>query len=226
MALAEEAIPISPAPLTSSRDDAYRRPVEHALAEVGVGAGWHCLDAGAGRGDVSVVLASLVGSTGRVWAVDVDPAARDEVAERAAAFAQVVTVTQAVEELTLPEAVDLAFCRFLLLHVRDPLVALSRMASAVRPGGWVVAAEPITSAGRVGGVPMSAPAARHPDVGAQLPALARAAGLELVDAWGEAPAGAGPGPVATYLEQLTGVDPGQDAVVLPVLVTVIARRAD
>jgi hypothetical protein len=50
--------------------------------------------------------------------------------------------------------------------------------------------------------------------------------LELVDAWAEAPAGAGAGAVATYLEELTDVDPGDDPVVLPPLVTVIALRPE
>jgi hypothetical protein len=66
--------------------------------------------------------------------------------------------------------------------------------------------------------------ARHPDIGALLPGLVKDAGLELVDAWAEAQAGAGPGAVAGYLEDLTGVDPGGDPVVLPPLVTVIARK--
>ena len=69
------------------------------------------------------------------------------------------------------------------------------------------------------------PDARHPDVGALLPSLVRDAGLDIVDAWAEAPAGAGPGPVADYLELLTEVDPGDDPVVLPPLVTVVAQRA-
>jgi hypothetical protein len=46
----------------------------------------------------------------------------------------------------------------------------------------------------------------------------------VVDAGAEAPGGAGPGPVAEYLTHLTGVDPGDDPVVLPPLVTVVARR--
>jgi hypothetical protein len=46
----------------------------------------------------------------------------------------------------------------------------------------------------------------------------------VVDAWAEAPAGVGPGAVSQYLESLTGVDPGDDPVVLPPLVTVIGRR--
>jgi hypothetical protein len=98
------------------------------------------------------------------------------------------------------------------------------MADAVKPDGWVVAQEPITSAGRIDGSPMQMPDARHPDIGAFLPALARDAGLELVDAWAEAPAGVGPGAVASYLETLTGVDPGNDSIVLPPLVTVVGRR--
>lgn len=208
------------------RNDVYRRPLATALDRLGLREGWRCADVGAGGGDVTVALAEIVGRDGRVYAVDVDPRTRDEVAKAAAEVgaAQVVAITQAGEDLLLPEAVDLAFCRFLLLHVVDPVVVLRRMGTAVRPGGWVVAQEAITSAGRIGGEPFSMPDARHPDVGALLPALARAAGLEIVDAWAEAPAGVGPGPVADYLEALTGVSPGDDPVVLPPLVTVVARR--
>jgi SAM-dependent methyltransferase len=207
------------------RNDVYRRPLATALDRLGLSAGWRCADVGAGGGDVSVALARMVGGEGRVYAVDLEPGRRDEVAAAAAAVTagQVIALTQAAEELILPEPVDLAYCRFLLLHVVDPLVVLRRMARATRPGGWVVAQEPITTAGRVDGQPLSMPDARHPDVGAIVPALVRQAGLELVDAWAEAPAGAGPGPVAEYLEALTEVDPGDSPVVLPPLVTVIGR---
>ncbi len=208
------------------RNDVYRRPLATALDRLGLREGWRCVDVGAGGGDVTVALAEVVGRDGRVYAVDSDPQARDVVALAAAeaAQAQVIALTQAAEDLTLPEPVDLAFCRFLLMHVHLPVAVLRRMGQAVRAGGWVVAQEPITSAGRVGGIPLSMPGARHPDVGALLPALARDAGLQLVDAWAEAPAGVGPGPVAAYLEALTEVDPGDDPVVLPPLVTVVARR--
>jgi SAM-dependent methyltransferase len=206
------------------RNDVYRRPLATALERLGVAAGWRVVDVGAGAGDVAVALAEIVGRSGRVYAVDSDPAARDETARAAAAHAQVLAITQRGEDLQLPEPVDLAFCRFLLLHVADPVRVLARMRAAVRPGGWVVAQEPITSAGRVGGRPLSMPDVPNPDVGALLPALVREAGLVLDDAWAEAPAGAGPGPVAAYLEELTEVDPGDDAIVLPPLMTVLARR--
>ena len=206
------------------RNDVYRRPLSTALDRLGLREGWKCVDVGAGGGDVTVALAEVVGRDGRVYAVDSDPRARDAVAEAAAAHSQVVAITQAGEELLLPEPVDLAFCRFVLMHVVEPLAVLRRMGGAVRPGGWVVAQEPVTSAGRVGGAPLSMPDARHPDVGARLPALVQAAGLHVVDAWAESQAGAGPGPVKDYLADLTGADPGDDPVVLPPLVTVVARR--
>ncbi|MGP0029096.1 MAG: class I SAM-dependent methyltransferase [Acidimicrobiales bacterium] len=212
--------------LKGLRDDVYRRPLATALARLGLGPGWCCVDVGAGGGDVSVALAEMVGQGGRVYAVDSDPLARDEAAHAAAAHTQVIALTQAGEDLILPEQVDLAFCRFLLLHVHVPSVVVGRMAAVVRPGAWVVAQEPITSAGRIAGAALSLPEARHQDVGALLPALMRDAGLEVVDAWAEAPAGVGPGPVARYLETLTGVDPGEDPIVLPPLVTVIGRRPE
>ena len=206
------------------RNDVYRRPLATALDRLGLREGWKCVDVGAGGGDVSVALAEVVGKDGRVYAVDSDPTARDEVARAAAAHAQVIGITQAGEDLLLPERVDLAFCRFLLMYVSDPVLVIRRMGAAVRPGGWVVTQEPVTSAGRIDGRPFSMPDAPRPDAGAQLPALVREAGLEVVDAWAESQAGAGPGPVADYLASLTGVDPGDDPVVLPPLVTVVARR--
>jgi len=209
------------------RNDVYRRPLATALDRLGLREGWICADVGAGGGDVTVALAALVGRDGRVYAVDSDPRARDEVAKAAAeaGTAQVLAVTQAAEDLNLPEPVDLAFCRFLLLHVVEPIAVLRRLAGSVRPGGWVVAQEPVTSAGRIAGRPLTMPDARHPDIGALLPALVRDAGLTLVDAWAEAPAGVGPGPVADYLEAMTEVSPGLDPVLLPPLVTVVARRS-
>ncbi|HUE61112.1 MAG TPA: methyltransferase domain-containing protein [Acidimicrobiales bacterium] len=209
------------------RNDVYRRPLATALDRLGLREGWRCADIGAGGGDVTVALARIVGRDGRVYAVDSDPDRRNQVAAAAAeaAQAQVVALTQTGEELTLPEPLDLAYCRFLLMHVHEPVAVLDRMRVAVRPGGWVVAQEPVTTAGRINGRPLSMPGARHPDVGAFLPALVPRAGLELVDAWAEAPAWAGPGPVADYLHAMTEVDPKDEPVVLPPLVTIVARKA-
>ena len=106
----------------------------------------------------------------------------------------------------------------------DPAVVLARMAAAVRPGGWVVAQEPITSAGRINGEPVLhalGPSSRHR--------------RDCCRPWPETPDWSpwtpgprprpvpDPGPVADYLRLLTEVDPGDDPVVLPPLVTVVAQ---
>ena len=62
------------------RNDVYRRPLVTALDRLGLREGWKCADVGAGGGDVTVALARVVGRDGRVYAVDSDPARRDEVA--------------------------------------------------------------------------------------------------------------------------------------------------
>lgn len=206
--------------------DPYHHAVESALGRLDLAPGFTAVDVGAGTGSIALRLAAACGPGGLVYAVDREGAAADEIAGagRSAGSGRVVALTQAAEEMEIGAAVQLAWCRFLLVHVDDPLAVLRRMAAAVAPGGRVVAQEPITSAGRVGGSPCSMPDAPHPDVGAVLPALVRDAGLAIVDAWAEAPAGVGPGPVASYLASLTGVDPGDDPVVLPPLVTVVGRK--
>jgi hypothetical protein len=42
------------------------------LASIGVEAGWHCLEVGAGAGSIARWLAATVGGTGRVVATDLD----------------------------------------------------------------------------------------------------------------------------------------------------------
>ena len=181
-------------------------------------------DVGAGGGDVSVALAEIVGRDGRVYAVDSDPMARDEVAEAAAAHSQVLAITQSGEDLRLPEPVDLAFCRFLLLHVVDPARGAGphgRLPSDPGVGSWPRSPSPR----RAGSTASRSPCPR-PVTPTSAPSCRRwpaEAGLVTVDAWAEAPAGAGPGPVADYLRLLTEVDPGDDPVVLPPLVTVVAQ---
>ena len=101
-----------------------------------------------------------------------------------------IALTQAGEDLSLPEEVDLAFCRFLLLHVLEPVGGRAqdgRAPSGPAAGSWPRSPSRRRAASTAS--PLSMPDARHPDVGALLPALVRQAGLEVVDAWAEAPAG-------------------------------------
>lgn len=208
------------------RNDVYRRPLETALSRLGYISGWKCVDVGAGGGDVSRALAELVGDNGVVFAVDSDPVARDITAKLAASvgLAQVIAITQSGEELSLPEKVDLAFCRFLLLHVTNPVKVIKKMIENTKSGGFLLIQEPITSGGKINGKNFSMPTAKHPDIGALIPKFVIDLGLELKDCWAEAPAWCGPSQISEYVKTLTGVDPENDPVVLPPLVTTIARK--
>ncbi len=207
------------------RDDVYRRPLETATERLEIAAGWTCVDVGAGGGDVSVALGKIVGPSGRVFAVDIDPKRRDQVAEIAARETQVIALTQAAEEMMLPEKVDLAFCRFLLLQVVDPIVVIQRMASVVKDNGWIVIQEAVTSAGRIGESAMSTlnGTMRHPDIGIMVPRIIQQLGFEMTDCWAEAPIGLGDTPESRYLEAMTEVLVTDEPVMLPPLVTTIAR---
>jgi SAM-dependent methyltransferase len=106
---------------------------EHQLEDIGVGEGWRCLDAGAGSGAVTRLLAERVGSSGSVLAIDLDTRLLDEVA------GGIVEVRR--HDLLadpLPEAAfDLVHARNLLMHLPSRQRALRRLAAAVRPGGWI-----------------------------------------------------------------------------------------
>jgi SAM-dependent methyltransferase len=106
---------------------------ERQLEAIGVGEGWRCLDAGAGAGAVTRLLAARVGPAGSVLATDLDTRLLEEVAGG--------TVEVRRHDLLadpLPEAsFDLVHARCLLMHVPARLEALRRLRAPVRPGGWV-----------------------------------------------------------------------------------------
>ena len=114
-------------PLTASHFD-----------KVGVGAGWHCLEIGAGAGSVTRMLCERVGPDGRVVAVDLEPAL---LADVSAPNLEVQQLDVVVDEL--PEAAfDLVHTRAVLVHIpqRDELVP--KLARALRPGGVLLLEEP------------------------------------------------------------------------------------
>lgn len=101
--------------------------------------GQACAEIGAGAGSVAGRMARLVGATGRVVAVDIDPRF---LASRHAAK---VEVRQA--DITKPgtlekESYDLIHARFLLVHLLDPAQAISNMVEGLKPGGALVLEEP------------------------------------------------------------------------------------
>ena len=56
-----------------------RKPPKSILAEAGIKPGFHVLDYGCGPGSFSIVAAELVGQSGKVYAVDINPLALERV---------------------------------------------------------------------------------------------------------------------------------------------------
>lgn len=99
-------------------------------------AGDHALHLGTGTGYYTAILASVVGSTGRLLAVEVDEALADRARHNLAAAPQ-VEVRAGDGGAALGETFDIALLNAGLTHVPAHLL------DAIRPGGRIVA--PITA---------------------------------------------------------------------------------
>ena len=121
-----------------------------AFRRVGVQHGWNAIDCGCGPIGGLVVLAEMVGPDGRVVGVDVSPAAvqRARAVVAALELGNVEVIAGDLHDLgaaALGGPFDLAFTRNFLTHQADPVRTLGRIADLLRPGGWLVAQEPLPS---------------------------------------------------------------------------------
>jgi SAM-dependent methyltransferase len=107
------------------------------LAATGVGAGWRCLEVGAGQGSIARWLSRQVGPSGEVVALDLDTSLLAGLAEP-----NVEVLCGDVLDIELPEAsFDLIHTRLVLMHVPERARAIERMVSLLRPGGWLAVEE-------------------------------------------------------------------------------------
>lgn len=100
-----------------------------------IGEGWACLEVGAGGGSIAKWLASRVGATGRVVATDLDTRHLVEIA----GLANIEVRRHDIVADAAPEAqFDLVHARLVLEHLRGRDEVLRKLASALKPGGWLV----------------------------------------------------------------------------------------
>ena len=115
--------------------DTTRRWLEHA----GLGPGMSVVDVGCGPGDVTLLAADLVGTTGSVTGLDGAAEALAVARSRAErAGMRAVRYERVDVDSWLPDRpVDAVVGRLILMHLPDPAATLARLAGAVRPGGVV-----------------------------------------------------------------------------------------
>lgn len=105
------------------------------IDDLGLQPGQRCWEVGAGGGTVARWMADRVGPSGFVSATDLDV----QWLEHDLKAPNVQIARHNVVEDAAPQAqFDLVHERLVLIHIPDRAVALERMASALRPGGWIL----------------------------------------------------------------------------------------
>ncbi len=116
--------------LEASLDPGTTRHME----SIGVGPGWTCLEVAGGGGSITQWLCGRVGPQGKVVATDINTRFLDALSEP--------NLDVRLHDITmddLPEqSFDLIHSRLLLEHLPAREVALKRMVSALKPGGWIM----------------------------------------------------------------------------------------
>jgi SAM-dependent methyltransferase len=121
------------------------KPITRRLfAEAGIGQGMRVLDLGSGAGDVSLLLAEMVGPHGIVTGVDVDEGALAYARKRLSAVgASHVRFVHSDFADYIPDApFDAIVGRLVLMYQVDPAAALARLTPHLRPDGVVAFLEP------------------------------------------------------------------------------------
>ncbi|MET0234560.1 MAG: methyltransferase [Kibdelosporangium sp.] len=108
-------------------------PFTHSnLQRTGVAYGQRCLEVGAGAGSIARRMAELVGAD-NVLATDVSTAFLEPLRELGIAVLEHDVTTD-----ESPGSFDLIHARFVLEHLVEREAVLRRLASWLRPGGWLV----------------------------------------------------------------------------------------
>lgn len=113
---------------------------EEVIRSLGLQAGGKVADLGSGSGYFTVRLASAVGSTGKVYAVDVDREMNDYVAQRAQeeGYNNIEVILAEYDDPLLPESgVDLIFTCNTYHHLENRVQYFTNARKYLRPNGRV-----------------------------------------------------------------------------------------
>ncbi|MGQ0560002.1 MAG: class I SAM-dependent methyltransferase [Sphingosinicella sp.] len=117
----------------------WQSEMREGWRRAGFGAGQTVLDVGAGPGFATVELAEMVGTAGRVIALERSEHFLGVLRERTAKLAQVeVRRCDVAAERFGTGIADGSWCRWVLSFVTDPLFTIAAIAEALKPGGVAV----------------------------------------------------------------------------------------
>ncbi|HEY5002242.1 MAG TPA: class I SAM-dependent methyltransferase [Ktedonobacteraceae bacterium] len=123
----------------------FLAPLTQRMCEdAGIKAGMKVLDVGCGAGDVTLLLAEMVGPHGIIVGVDRNPTLLEIASARvrAAGLTNVSFVNGDLFTVPLDDDFDAVVGRLVLVHVQDKVALLRRLSAHVRPGGIVAFQEP------------------------------------------------------------------------------------
>ena len=144
-ALSGQGAPAGPVTTEADRDQWQKVP--EIFAAMGVSAGSRVGDVGAGSGFFTVRLARAVGPNGRVFAVDVSPAAVRDLKERIAreGLENVEVITGDSTDPRLPGPLDAVLIVNAYHEMSEHQPMLDRIRQALRLEGRLVIVEPIAN---------------------------------------------------------------------------------
>lgn len=117
---------------------------ERCFREAGIGPGQRVLDLGSGVGDVSLLLARLVGPSGAIVGLERDSRsiARANARVAKAGLHNVTFLQCDVAQIPRDNPFDAAVGRYILMFLPDPLAILRSLVPLVRSGGVLAFQEP------------------------------------------------------------------------------------
>ena len=129
----------------------YGPAARRILPKAGLTPGMTVADFGCGVGATTRGLAELVGPSGKVTGIDLSGAQVEQGRAlcRAEGLSNVEFIEASAVSTGLPRnSFDLAYCRFLLLHLTDPAACLAEMLAVIKPGGILIVEDgDLTAAG-------------------------------------------------------------------------------
>lgn len=170
----------------------FAEATEDVLRRAGISAGMRVLDIGCGVGDVSMIAARLVGSSGEVVGIDRAGEALDSARRRAAGAGYDWLKFQAADlhSFETDRPFDAITGRFILMYLTDVSGSVRQLARHLKPGGAVAFMEmDVNSAGAEPAIPLLDQCVSwitgtyrkvgiEPNMGSKLYAALRAADLE------------------------------------------------